>query len=53
MGYGVEETPQSRQGHYFVGPGGEKYPNKGCVSFSAKDELSRDCITKLHMAVSS
>ena len=50
LGYSVKETPQSRQGHYFIGLGGEKYPNKGSVNFAGKDEGSRNCLTKFNIA---
>ena len=50
MGYKVEPTPQSQRGHYFLGPGGEKYSNKGRVQLRALDEESRECITRFHIA---
>ena len=50
MGYQTMETPQSRAGHCFLGPGGEKYANKGKVVFNAKDEASRACVTQFNVA---
>ena len=34
MGYDVLPTAQSKQGHYFIGPGSERYANKGCVNLA-------------------
>ena len=50
LGYQVEETAQSKRGHYFTGPGNETYPNKGKVQLSALDEASRACITSFNVA---
>ena len=50
MQYKPRETPQSRAGHSFVGPGGERYANKGDVVFRAIDERARLCTTKFNIA---
>ena len=50
MQYVPRETPQSRAGHCFVGPGGERYANKGDVVFQAVDERARRCTTKFNIA---
>ena len=50
MGYTIEPTAQSQKGHYFVGPGGEKYMNRGRVQLRSMDESSRSCLTKFHIA---
>ena len=41
---------QSQKGHYFVGPAGEKYMNRGRVQLRSMDESSRNCLTKFHIA---
>ena len=50
MGYAIRPTVQSRNGHFFVGPGGEKYFNQGDVVFNAADERSRAITTKFNVA---
>ena len=49
-GYQVRETPQSRRGHCFLGPGGERYANKGDVRFRSLDENSKACLTHFNIA---
>ena len=50
LGYSVKETAQSRGGHCFLGPGGERYPDRGDVYFQSLDESSRSCITHFNVA---
>ena len=50
LGYHISETPQSRGGHCFLGPGGERYPNRGDVNFKSLDESSRACVTHFNVA---
>ena len=45
----IEETDQSRRGHNFVGPGGEKYPNKGKIKITGTNE--QGARTQLHFHV--
>ena len=47
LGYEVAETPQSRQGYYFIGPGGEHYANLGSVNFNAQDEKFKELHNKI------
>ena len=49
-GYEVQATPQSRNGHHFVGPGEERYANKGKVVMRALDETSRNVTTAFNVA---
>ena len=50
LGYKIEETQQSKKGHYFLGPGGEKYMNRGQVSLNARNEKDKPCITRFNIA---
>ena len=50
LGYSPEESAQSRRGHAFTGPGGEKYLNKGKVQLNALDESGRPCKTSFSVA---
>ena len=46
----VEETPQSKAGHAFMGPGGEKYKNVGKATILGKNEAGKSCQVSMHMA---
>ena len=50
LGYAVHETAQSKNGHHFTGPGGERYPNRGSVELIAEDENAKICSTRFHVA---
>ena len=50
LGYTPADSQQSRRGHCFTGPGGEKYPNQGKVELNVLDEGSKPCRTSFNVA---
>ena len=46
----IEETKQSRAGHVFTGPGGERYPNRGRVTIRGVNDEERKCQVSFNVA---
>ena len=46
----IQSTPQSRRGHVFVGPAGERYRNKGKITVSGKNAFGLKTALEFNVA---
>ena len=46
----LQSTPQSRRGHVFVGPAGERYKNRGKITVSGTNAFGRKTALEFNVA---